>query len=101
MHGASVGSVPDEPRADLHQAARVAGGDETRARCRDVRKFAIEHQVRRFRFDQVVNAGRAAALIRLVQRNELHAGNSGKYCKRRLGHPLRMLQMTWRIVGHL
>ena len=44
MHDAHVTSRLAQAGADLHQAARIAGGDERRARLGDVRELRREHR---------------------------------------------------------
>src|SRR6185437_5957002 len=92
-------SASYEPRADLHHAPGIPGRNQLGVRCVDVRELPVEHDVRRFWLDEVIDPGAAAAHLRLVQWNELEARNCAKHGERRIRQPLCVQQMTGRVVG--
>ena len=96
-HGSSEPGAK-QPRADLHEAARIAGGDELRGGGGDVLQLALEHDVGHVRLHEVVDAGASAADIALVERHQLELGNCPQHVERRSGDALRVQQMTGRVV---
>src|SRR3954470_13045312 len=101
MYRARAHVRANQTGSDLHQAARISGRYPGGSRRANVGEFWREHGVGRIRLDEVVDARAAAALIRVVQRYELQLRDGGEYRQRRLGHTLRMLQVTRRVVGDL
>src|SRR4029079_10584236 len=70
-----------------------------RSCCANVRELGLQHRVRRFGLDEIVDARAAATLIRVVEGNKLQAGNCRQYRERRFSHALRMLQVAGRIIS--
>src|SRR5688500_16691580 len=75
VNGAATCSGAQHSRADLHLAARIAGGDQLGTRCRDVGELGIEYEPRNLRLEQIVDARRAATLVGIRQRNDFELGN--------------------------
>ena len=87
-----------ETGCDLHHATRIAGCDHVGAGTEDVRDLAISERAGRVRLQQVVDAGRSAADVRLGDLAELELRNRLQHASRLLPDALRMLQMAGVVV---
>src|SRR5712671_1742070 len=89
----------NEAGADLHQTSGISGRHPRRAGRANVGELRSQHGVGRLRLDKIVDAGAPAALIRVVERNELETRDRGQNGKGSLSHALRVLEMAGRIIG--
>src|SRR5688500_10565008 len=99
MNGAGVYFFLNEARSNLHQTAGISGCNERRAGRFDVRELGFEHGIGCIGLDEIVDAGAAAALIRVMKRNQLEPWYRRQHGKRRLTDALRVEEMTRRVVG--
>src|SRR5205823_593502 len=70
MHRACARSRSPQTGADLHETSRVSGGHEIRLRLGDMLQLGSKHRSRRIGLEQVVDAGGAAAVVRVRQRHQ-------------------------------
>src|SRR5438093_202418 len=94
MNNAERRSGARRRRRYLENASRIAGGDHVRRDRGDVPRLAIPEAARRFRLDEIVDAGTAAAEILLEKRHELDAGNGLQQLSRRLPYTLGVRKVT-------
>src|SRR6266566_7826466 len=100
MNRASRDLGANETGTYLHQTPWIASRDPRRVGRADVGELWREHRVRGIGLDEVVDAGAAAALVGIVERDELESRNCREDRQRRLRHTLRVLEMTRRVVSH-
>ena len=62
-------------------------------------ELGLEHGVGHGGLDQIVDPGRAAALVGIRERHELDSGDRGEDGGRRIGDALRVQEMTRRVIG--
>ena len=90
----------DQARAYLHMTTGVPGRDERRFRRPDVLELGIEHTNRGLRLHEVVDPGATTAAIRVDQGHQVKSGNHAQCRQRRIGQPLRVMDVTGRVVGY-
>ena len=86
-------------RGHLHQAARVGGDQQLGAGGQHVRGLAVAELGRRLRVEQVVDAGRAAAELRLGDLPQLQPGDAAQQLARLGPDALGVGQVAGVVVG--
>src|SRR5256885_14825854 len=98
MNGARADLGANQAGADLHQTTWIPSRHPRRMRGANVRQLRSENCIRSIGLDQIVDTGAAAALIEIVERNELQTGNGGEQGLRRLVYAVRGDQITKAVV---
>src|SRR5437867_8768279 len=100
MNHACIAAASAESGTDLHKAPWITRCDERGFRRLDVVELGREHGGRRLRLQQVVDPGGSAAVVGVLERNELDAWDRRKNLERRSRDALRVQQMARRVVRH-
>src|SRR5687768_682573 len=98
MNDACASAGTAQAGADLHETSWVPCYDPVSTRGCDVPELRREHRIRRLRFDEVVDPRRAAALLRVRQREQGEVWNRAQHGERWSYHALCMQQVTRRVV---
>ena len=88
-----------ETRSKLHQAARIAAGDDVGIGGGERVQLAREHRPGHGGLGEVVGAGGAAAARRIVVVDQLDPRDRGQQPTRRRPHPLAVHQMAGVVVA--
>jgi hypothetical protein len=79
---------------NLQRAARVSGRDDVGFKRRDVARLPLAELRSRFRLDEIVDAGAAAADLRFRRAEKLDAGNRLQQLARLTADALRVRKVT-------
>jgi hypothetical protein len=98
MHHPHVAAGAEQAGADLHQAPRIARGNELGVSGGDISQLGRQHGIRRIRLDEIVNPRRAATVLRAFEWYQLQLGYAAENGKWRIADALSMEEVTRGIV---
>src|SRR5690349_8321730 len=90
-----------EASAELHETAGIAGRHHLRRCLPQMLELGLEHGARHLGLEHSEQAGTAAAFRGSLNRHKREQRNRGEQLEWLRADPLRVEQMTRRIVGHV